>query len=423
MIANVPCVRPRSSCHYTPPSVNSLFPEIHDKLNSIKLHLGAMNNNEKIVWSHALEVFSDQSMFVVISKVLDLKVDVKRCGHMVRVRVNPVSRAEVSAKEIRSRIKGKSVVQVEEVGRTHRKKSVTRLSSESSSESKEPMELSSAGPGQSSGVSGDFFREEVTSDAMHVEVSLFCKEAGVLISDELPNAVLSPIVCITFDEIGIMLVPKIDFARPNDYDRQNVFVSVYDLQVDNPAFATGFYDFPILLKRSHSSGGAPVSRVDSIMSEKMKLLHDSAMVLISAEMYRDRCSSAASLQTLRIALEPLMLFVEDTYCWDLLRIVDRLTPSFLFAGSESRHSTTNRLPVSVSRLTTSLASPIWLQSLCIEPTSVQLSVHASLKLFISSDRAPLNFGSFGRKFVFTNSQQLFRALAMHYAVSAAYRAG
>lgn len=422
MIANVPCVRPRSSCHYTPPFVNSLFPEIHDKLNSIKLHLGATNNKEKIVWSHALEVFSDQSMFVVISKVLDLKVDVKRCGHMVRVRVNPVSRAEVSAKEIRSRIKGKSVVQVEEVSRPHRKKSVTRLSSESSSESKEPQELSVAG--QSSGVSGDFIREEVTANAMHVEMSLFCKEAGVLISDELPNAALSPIVCITFDEIGIMSVPKIDFARPNDYDRQNVFVSIYDLQVDNPAFSTGFYDFPILLKRSRASGGSgSASRVDSIMSERMKLLHDSAMVWISAEMYRDRCSSAASLQTLRIALEPLMLFVEDTYCWDLLRVVDRLTPSFLFANSESRHLVTNRLPVSVSQLATNLASPIWLQSLCIEPTSVQLSVHASLKLFISSDRAPLNFGSFGRKFIFTNSQQLFRALAMHYAVSAAYRAG
>ena len=59
----------------------------------------------------------------------------------------------------------------------------------------------------------------------------------------------------------------------------------------------------------------------------------------------------------------------------------------------------------------------------LEPVSILLSVHASLKLFIASDNTPLSFSQFERRDLFTNSPQLLRAAALHYASGTLYRAG
>jgi vacuolar protein sorting-associated protein 13B len=52
-----------------------------------------------------------------------------------------------------------------------------------------------------------------------------------------------------------------------------------------------------------------------------------------------------------------------------------------------------------------------------------ISVHASLKVFIASDKTPLVFGKFEKKGLSTTSHQLVRVLAMHYASGALFRAG
>ena len=55
--------------------------------------------------------------------------------------------------------------------------------------------------------------------------------------------------------------------------------------------------------------------------------------------------------------------------------------------------------------------------------SLQLSVHASMKLFIASDNTPLSFSRFERRAVFTSAYQMTRGVAMHYASGALFRAG
>lgn len=434
VISNLPFVQPRSSCHYTLPIVDSLFPDIHDNLQSAKLHVGALNSRQELIWSQALDIHTAQSIFVVISKVSDLKVDIRRHGHTIRVHLNPVSRAEVSAKEIRSRIKGKSVVTVEEVGKLPRKKSVSRTVSETAIEAKDSRESLMEFRRQDSVVS-DSPREEPAAasnasphPSLQIEVSCFCREVSAVLFEELGSAQLAPFLCVTLDEVGILVQPKgVDLTQISGgvSGTMELFVCVYDLQVDNASFVTGDYDFPVLLKRSPDSPKSECEgRSWQNLRESINLLHGKAMISLSAELFQDISNSnSTSVQTLKLSVEPLLLLVEDTFCWNLLSIIDKLIPFSIYSADPSNKTSLQRLPLTVGMLSGSLASPLHLRQLCIDPISVQLSVHASLKLFISSDRAPLSFSQFERRNVCTNSHQLLRALAMHYAVSAIYRAG
>lgn len=70
-----------------------------------------------------------------------------------------------------------------------------------------------------------------------------------------------------------------------------------------------------------------------------------------------------------------------------------------------------------------LVQPVRLQRLTIQPISLLVSIHASLKLYIASDHTPLSFSLFERGPVCTTARQLVHALAMHYAAGALFRAG
>lgn len=70
-----------------------------------------------------------------------------------------------------------------------------------------------------------------------------------------------------------------------------------------------------------------------------------------------------------------------------------------------------------------LVRPVRLQRLTIQPVSLLVSIHASLKLYIASDHTPLSFSLFERGPVCTTARQLVHALAMHYAAGALFRAG
>lgn len=67
--------------------------------------------------------------------------------------------------------------------------------------------------------------------------------------------------------------------------------------------------------------------------------------------------------------------------------------------------------------------PLRLQKLSIQPVSLLVSIHASLKLYIASDHTPLSFSLFERGPLCTTARQLVHALAMHYAAGALFRAG
>lgn len=84
---------------------------------------------------------------------------------------------------------------------------------------------------------------------------------------------------------------------------------------------------------------------------------------------------------------------------------------------------TSALSAQVLQSAQALVQPVRLQRLTIQPVSLLVSIHASLKLYIASDHTPLSFSLFERGPVCTTARQLVHALAMHYAAGALFRAG
>ena len=63
---------------------------------------------ESLTWSTGVDVFSPDDIFVQVPDCGDFRVQSEREGNLLHVSLTPITRAEVSAKEVRSRIRGSS---------------------------------------------------------------------------------------------------------------------------------------------------------------------------------------------------------------------------------------------------------------------------------------------------------------------------
>lgn len=70
-----------------------------------------------------------------------------------------------------------------------------------------------------------------------------------------------------------------------------------------------------------------------------------------------------------------------------------------------------------------ISKPLMLRNVSVEPLSISLSVHSSMKLYIALDRSPLQFSKFQRSRILTTPYRLGHALTMHYLSDAIFGAG
>ena len=63
---------------------------------------------DSLAWSSGVDVFSPEDVFVHVPDCGDFRVQSEREGNLLHVSLTPITRAEVSAKEVRSRIRGSS---------------------------------------------------------------------------------------------------------------------------------------------------------------------------------------------------------------------------------------------------------------------------------------------------------------------------
>ena len=104
---DIPEVGPLKSTYYAFPSCNSSYPESSAE-ETPRMHLAGVSFQDgRLLWSAAIDVSGEHDVFVRIPEVSDVKVHVERVCYTMHVFIDPVSRAEISAKEVRSRIKGK----------------------------------------------------------------------------------------------------------------------------------------------------------------------------------------------------------------------------------------------------------------------------------------------------------------------------
>ncbi|GFR62926.1 vacuolar protein sorting-associated protein 13B [Elysia marginata] len=113
LVADLPWVPSQGWCHYTPPNTNAEFVN-REALAVPKLFFRACNlqspssqtDSKTSEWSSPIQTSGNTDAFIQLRGFCDLKVAIEMVGMVTHLVIRPVSKAEVSAREIRSRLKG-----------------------------------------------------------------------------------------------------------------------------------------------------------------------------------------------------------------------------------------------------------------------------------------------------------------------------
>jgi vacuolar protein sorting-associated protein 13B len=408
LILALPFIPPYSSSFYSFPEVDATFPEIQNPGSiEMKLHLGGhCPAEDNVSWSGAIDLSTEHALFAQIAGVSDIKVQVAKEGNTTHVYVEPVTRAEVPAKEIRSRLRGgKESVRLETVP--------VNTATSAIAKEKEKEELA----------------EEQRKRERYLDINLLCSQVTLVLLDDVHHNrnIFSEMLCVTAENVGFSCYPKLDIAQSTSakpkYD-QNMVFCIGDIQVDNQLYGSANYDFPVLLMASPSQKSNPLQEIQFgsfSLEEKLGILMNHGILCISFGFYKDTKQNVLTLQTAKLTIKPLQVFVEDVFVYELLKEFDRLLPTRIL-NNPSELLTGRLLPQVVCTTAMALNHPIRLENICIEPIEMLVSLHASLKVFLASDNTPLKFKRYERT-LYTTPQQLARSLTMHFASGAFFRAG
>lgn len=271
-----------------------------------------------------------------------------------------------------------------------------------------------------------------------VYCTYICTQVVLVLKDDVSDQKnISEIMRVTLDNFIVSLRPKIDLSeklRALDYrvkERVEVNIFVGDAQIDNQLFVSGKYDFPVILIRQDSGSAPKFSPLDPI-ERAIQISHNNALFTLSVVL--ERSPTNMCIHSVHIKMKPITLYAEDAVFYSLMEILSSFLPASKhkiakFGEDRERNEEEENLPV-VMRMprevllkSGAMTHPIHISQLTIEPVSVLLSVHASVKLYVALDQSPLNFGCFQRHEIMTTSYSLGHNLTMHYLSGALIRAG
>ncbi|XP_035381767.1 vacuolar protein sorting-associated protein 13B isoform X2 [Electrophorus electricus] len=251
-------------------------------------------------------------------------------------------------------------------------------------------------------------------------------EVSVALCDDITSPAGSvELLRLTLSKLLVLLPPPRSSAgaAPTSLVQQ-VQVLCGSLQVDNQLYNRSSFHFPVLLcQEQRASTGCWLGDIDPVMNpEVLEEFQRACFLCVGLTLSSDRYC----LEQVSFCLKPARIYLEDTFVYYLKTLfhtylpISTKPPPREQGRSEGPGQT---LPLPVYQSMQALVQPVRLQRLLIEPVSLLVSIHASLKLYIASDHTPLSFSVFERGPVCTTPRQLIHALTMHYAAGALFRAG
>ncbi|XP_043543606.1 vacuolar protein sorting-associated protein 13B-like isoform X3 [Chiloscyllium plagiosum] len=272
-----------------------------------------------------------------------------------------------------------------------------------------------------------------------IAMRLLITQASLTINDDVTNhCKSSELLRLTLDNVLLNLAPVVNHAKPPSREFRaeptvgfaelyKLEVCVGDLQIDNQLYHRTSFHFPALL-------------CQELKPERPQWRNGSHSTLSAKDLddYKDKCfltacillgeqNFAFTMNALDFELKPARLYVEDTFVYYIKTLFNTYIPDSGLYHKQVRTTSGSAadlaVPEQVVTATRALVNPIKLQRLTIHAISLLVSVHASIKLYIASDHAPLSFSLFERGPIYTTPRQLIHALAMHYAAGALFRAG
>ena len=125
------------------------------------------------------------------------------------------------------------------------------------------------------------------------------------------------------------------------------------------------------------------------------------------------------IDDLRIKVEPLEIYAEDTFIYRLLSLAESFAPPLQLSSHDRR----DMREVAVRSVGRQILHPINIGSIQVEDLKILLSIHASLKMYLSADHMPVVLGTFTCHPTRTIQKELTRKVLYHYLTQALVRAG
>ncbi|KAJ8353846.1 hypothetical protein SKAU_G00214130 [Synaphobranchus kaupii] len=250
-------------------------------------------------------------------------------------------------------------------------------------------------------------------------------EASLALRDDITSSTGSvELLRLTLSKLLLSLAPSVDQCMAGeglaDISAMGVELHCASLQVDNQLYNRASFHFPVLLCQEQRAEPGPWTRdANPTVSPRVLEEYKSACFLrLGLTLSGNDCR----VDEVAFQLKPARLYLEDTFVYYIKTLFHTYIPDTAL-GRPRRRAGQVELPEQVRQSVQALVHPLQLQRLSIQPVSLLVSIHASLKLYIASDHTPLSFSLFERGPLCTTSRQLVHALAMHYAAGALFRAG
>lgn len=263
-------------------------------------------------------------------------------------------------------------------------------------------------------------------------LKMFITQLSLVVFDDLTHhRVSSELLRLTLDSVFLHVAPLAgalpgEEAAAAPVQLHCVEVCCGDLQLDNQLYNKSNFHFAVLVCQGEKTEPLLCSRMQSLLvpSRDLEEYKKNCFIRLSLTLAEGKSCFFEDVNEFRFELKPARLYVEDTFVYYIKTLFETYLPEGCLAAPPAAPGAGGQgLPAQVGQHARALAHPVKLRRLLIQPVSLLVSIHASLKLYIASDHTPLAFSVFERGPVFTTARQLVHALAMHYAAGALFRAG
>lgn len=262
--------------------------------------------------------------------------------------------------------------------------------------------------------------DQATRSFQNMKAKIFFKSVTLSLINEVQNALkFVEILRLHAEGIHFLSYPKPYNDRKGQLQMFNI--SVKSAQVDNQAYTSGRYDFPVIFKGKSRITSVKKEVNGANFTEMSDYLQEESFMAVCISTEVAGSGKSVGWDDLTIHFNDAEVFIEDQFIFDMLHF------SQLFPIVALKHHGTqiggDPLPRNVRASLSALKGPISIQHLTIEPITLLASVHASMKFFIAVDRTLLTFGQFQTGPVFATISQLGQALSLHYTSGAIFKAG
>ncbi|XP_058985596.1 intermembrane lipid transfer protein VPS13B-like [Musca domestica] len=401
----------QSKCYYTPPEWYIRFPEVDSTLCNITLALYDDASTKKTIkWSKPIRLDKTWKKFLHIPGHGDVKVIICDKHRVIRLNIYYISQQmEFSVKDLRLRLSTTEPKSIDCSGNKEYKSTtdttITKLYTETPQFSKPDV--------------CHHFRNECTPRP-DTKLRLFIKEIVLsLHTDSAQRQYMK-------QEVVSLYADDFAMAYDDSEDERLLNVVIPNLQIDNQLFSTGKYDFPVILCAQELYQRNDLLPEPYYLGSYYKYLAEkSPMISLKLKLFEDEFK----ICSLRCHFTPVRAYIEDAYITDFLDALVECEPSNCAYRPKSKMERIeligNQLciPNDVARAALYTAEPLQLRYFCIEPMSVLLSVHTSVRLYIALDHSPLSFSSYERSHLLTMPMKFGQNLGMHYLSGAIFGAG